>query len=1171
MLSTAENEEASRLQALQEAEENRRKELAALAAREAQEVEAARVRLEEEKALRLEEKRRKLKQAEDEEQARRDAAEKLRLTVEAEKLKKKQKKEAAEAEIRRAKEEREAREAEQRAKEQELELKRVREEEARRVEQEAAERVAAVLAEERRVLAEKEALREKEQEEREEQQRRRELQEREDRERAAVLLERKRQREEAALQAALQQQLDSDAAAKAKFEAEKARAEAEKAIAEAERAKAEAEKAKAEKERPQDDSALSRRKAEILEQAARIRQGEAEDAKQRREQARQQLARQSSLEQQRMQLDAEVTKAEQEAAEKKDAWRAGQMQAEVEAMRKKLEAVEANHREQQERQAGVGRSPAPSLGDCFNEEGSLTASLAGLSLRRLNERARKSQRSISAAQEAPQKQHHHGFLKMHSMPDNDYRYSTFSSADPAERGPRHSVTGGGGVGREGRYSSPSSSPAHRRHSGSAAMSGGASGWGILRSSVLQSGGKYSVNPQQQQQQQSSPTLNGRRRSHSSSTGEGSDYVGQFRSRKSVSMSLPTTPGPSSSVGALSGTSSPRPSNRLLTKTSTVGYTPEPPSVGMLTPPAPSPLSLVFTPGEFSDSQSESGCETEPSTPASPALSSPGRFGTAVSSQDIQLEVNSPDRRAPSGTDAVEQMDDQRIEMNGLDSGDRDMEIAPVDTEADTEADAATRLAAKKKAEAERVRAKRQAEARMFEKRKNAAEAVAVQDHKKLQSEVVSILSMEKGLERTSSGRSRGEGEEEASRVRTAQVVIDSALQERDGGLVRDRGRREANGDSETDNVPRKEERMTEMVLDGSEMNAGEEEWCAPSGTGEESKTDSDKDRPPMAPRAKSLLLGDISIRPLPLQGKHSNSSSSSRGSSGSSTLLKVEVEKTVLDLDSEASLVSSVDSGDEILLSTPAELDPALGMKMAVNASPTKKRFSSHHSEVDSPGSGHREKKYSPMGSGGGGSCMTDEERRRHFQNGGSNSRSNSSVRSLSSMNHVHSNSAARLGDLVISQEEGDGVFQLHSMEDFDDILGEWIGDQEKLELRQSYPEDHLDTESSLDNYIVKTLRRSSEIDWRLGQLETKMPHPEGIMDIRQILLAKMETLRLLRDRRSGADGGGDLLSTKRLDELRDELHGLRTRCLEAVDRERVRLKDPEHVLQEELDMIANL
>lgn len=229
-------------------------------------------------------------------------------------------------------------------------------------------------------------------------------------------------------------------------------------------------------------------------------------------------------------------------------------------------------------------------------------------------------------------------------------------------------------------------------------------------------------------------------------------------------------------------------------------------------------------------------------------------------------------------------------------------------------------------------------------------------------------------------------------------------------------------------------------------------------------------------------------------------------------------------------------------------------------------------------------KKYSSSSSDSHDNNLSDAERRRNFQKGGvsngqvgSNSNSNSFVkRSLSSQNHVHNNSAARLGDLLIVEEKmkpASEIFRLDNMEAFDDLFGEWLDERAKLrgkrglQLHESYPADHLDTETSLDKYIVETLRRSSEIEYRLGQLEGKMPKPQGIRSIRKLLHAKNKTMKKLRDRGSLATP----LTPQQLDALRDELHVLRNQCLQAVDRERVGLQDPEHVLQNEFDLIANL
>ena len=322
---------------------------------------------------------------------------------------------------------------------------------------------------------------------------------------------------------------------------------------------------------------------------------------------------------------------------------------------------------------------------------------------------------------------------------------------------------------------------------------------------------------------------------------------------------------------------------------------------------------------------------------------------------------------------------------------------------------------------------------------------------------------------------------------------------------------------------------------------------------------------------------------------------------------ELKTAKSLLHRDSDSSSSSSVGSGEEIILTLPGDSN----IHKNSGAPVLKHRFSSSGSSIDDAASGspkHVNRFSSGSGSGSAGGFgenksvdhaspsktrrkysssnsfddnqKSDAERRRNFQKGGSNSHSGSNSnsnsfvkRSLSSQNHMHNNSAARLGDLVMDEDKlkpAAEIFRLDNMDAFDDLFGEWLEKHAKmkpLELHETYPADHLDTETSLDEYIVETLRRSSEIEYRLGQLEGKMPKPQGIRSIRKLLHSKNKTMKKLRDRKSGAIP----LTARQLDKLRDELHVLRNQCLEAVDRERVGLRDPEHVLQQEFDLIANL
>lgn len=1169
MLNSAETEEALRLQALKDLEESRRKEKELGAVRQAHEVELAKARMEEERLQRIEEKKKKMLEAEKEEQARKDAGEKMRLLIEAEKLKEKQRKGAAEQAIQQAKAERVAKEAADKVEaarlaaekllKEEAEERRLREAEAQRVADKLAAEKAAALAQEQRDEAARQAAAQKAEQELLALQRAEAAEKEAERRRleterlAAQLQEEQRRRDEISMQGLLQKQLDDDAAERSKYEAAKARAEAEKAIAEAEKAKADAERANAERDKALAEAALSKRKSEILEQAAKIRHEEAEDAKLRRMHAQQHLDRQRSFDQQRLDLDAEVSKAERAARDKKEAWKAAQMQAEVEAMRLKLEAVESKHREELEEKTQRKNR--------FEQVVDLTASShAGLSLKRLNDRARMSQRSICAGQGVQQKRLHN-FVKTQSMPDTGYRFNSFSSADPSDRGGRQSTGGVGsppGRASGGRFSSPGGILAHRHSIGGDGSSPGAamgssSRWDKLRSNVLDPNGQYHGHARMDTLSRKSYSAD-RRVSYGEVDTPLSPEVSKIR--KSVSMSIPS-PLPSPSASLSSG---PRASNRFLTKSNTVGYTPVT-SGSVVTPPPPAPL--TFSPGGVyslgSGSGSESDFESGLSESLTPNDSSSGgcdldQFSPpgVTLAADIELEVNSPEPKGQSFqvTSSTER-DDQREQEEQEDEDEEGAELTP-----------SQRLSVKKRAEADRVRARRQAEARNFEKRKYAAEAVAVQDHKILQAaELAKVLYLEKVIDHASTEQAKVEAEE-ASRVRAAQTVIQAAnlqkMSERDVLL----------------------EHKRQLMDDKSHSSQSVEE--------KKSQTDhSDQpppppvtsSRPPMAPRVKSLVLGDFSIRHLPLK----KSDDGSLVKVGSFYSLKSDASELKIDQNAYDSTIASVGSGEELLLQTRVQ-SPVL-----------KKRFSSSSEDADSPkpisrfssgsnggSSGFGEnksidnssqpqsnpKKYSSQSRSGSGS-EEEVERQRQFQNGVNGGNSNSFVqRSLSSQNHVHNNSAARLGDLVINNKLSTSeLFRVETMDDFDDMFGDWIDNQSKWKLHETYPEDHLQQETSLDTYIVETLRRSTEIEWRLGQLEDKMPNPRGIKDIRKLLHAKDKTLKQLRDRKTTLPG----LSTQQLSELRNELHSLRNQCLDAVDRERVELKDPEHILQEEFDQISNL
>lgn len=1187
MLSTAESEEAKRLAALKEAEENRKKELELIAAREAQDVELARVRLEEEKRNRIEEKKKKMLEEEAKEKARLEAGEKMRQRIEAEKAKEKHRKEAAELAIRQAKEERAAKEAAEKAEAEQLAaLKSANEEtEARRKAQEeadakqladqlTAETLKALELEEKKEAERLKLIRQAEEEllalekaEKEEEMKKEAEQLRQEAARlAAQLEEEQRRRNEVSIQNQLQKQLDDDAAAKSRYEADKARADAEKAVADAEKAKADAERAKADAEiakaelaKAKADLDFSRRKAEILEQAARIRQQEAEDARERRAVELKLQERRLSFDQQRLDIEEGLTRAEMAAQEKKEAWKAAQMQAEVESMRLKLEAVEEERARQLETTGSSNSvsvsSPKKSQVSHLSQVVDLTASShAGLSLRRLNERARMSQRSISAAQ-GVQKHRLHNFVKTQSMPDPDHRFGAFASDSPSDRGVRHSIGSPQGRVPDGRFDAFQNPVLrHSFDGGETVSSNSRRRWDKLRTNILSPNGQ--LHGQDRLEEFSRKSYTPER------IGYGNvEANSEPRVKKSVSMKLPSPP-----TSLLSPTptnsSSPRASNRYLNKSSNMGHVSEPTS-SVVTPPPPVPLDVMSggpSTGGTDNSGSSSNYNLTPNSTKS------DQFSPGIN-LDLHLDVDSPNPDPPTSKEEQEQGYSRRSGRlsGGIVSPEKDQSALGQnnDVEQGDNLTPAMRLANKKKAEADRVKARRQAEAKNFEKRKVAAEAVALQDHKKLQAEeLAKIMYLEKVIDHATSERVKVEAEESA-RVKAAKAVIDAANMER---AKKEHGYVEHNG-----------------TLTAEEKH---EQKVSPSNSIEEKKSNSDHEqqqqeqeevhsssaRPPMAPRVKSLVLGDFSIRHLPMKTSSSNLLRTGSSQSVHSESKTKNVEK-VMDMvdDSSDSDVASVHSAEEMNLDSPSD--------DAVSSAVLKKRFSSASND-DRPRSFEENKSIdSPSLSTSrrfSGDKTDISERQRRFQNGssssgGSNNNSNHALvkKSLSSQNHVHKNSAARLGDLLINEGAKSSLemFELENMVAFDDLFGKWIKRESKLQPHESLPKDHLEAESSLDKYIEETLRRGSEINWRLGQLEGKVPHPEGIHSIRKLLNAKIQTLKKVRDRK--ADGIN--LSSKELNGLRDELHDLRNMCLDAIDRERIRLDDPEHILQEEFDLIADL
>ena len=1246
MLNEAENEEARRLEALREAEAKRKAELEEKEAREAQERELAMARLEEERRLRLEEKKKKLQQEEKnalDEDAARNMGDRMRQMMESDRLKEKQRKEAAERAIQQAKEERIAKEiadreeaarvaADKRIKE-EVAARRLAEDEAeklrkelekakadasarerqlqqdhigemRRIEQQEAkkrefssneeldklrqetDRLNAQLKEEQALREEanrqnvlkqqmdeelnallnsekdetvNESLRKAREEVKAEMEKELEMA-RQETERLAIQLQEAQkirdeekeflQRENDRLMAQLfeeQKLRDESSSSKERgidpsiitqLEADKARAEAEKAIADAQKAKEDAEKAKAEKENVQAEVALNKKKAAILERAAKIREEEAEEAKRKRLLEERHLDWQKSFEQQRLDLEAEISRAERTALEKKDELKTNRMRAEVEEMRLKLKAVEAmrqegkfqfdteysgenvnseNKSDPEARKNGDGGDGVQNKKIThFSDAVDLKASHAELSLKRLHDRARMSKRSLTAAHGPLDERRN--YMKSQSMPDNyEQRFSSFSSGEPSSSLDRHSIGGPAGRILDSRISTLSTHV--QRHS----IGGGdsSSPWEKVRRNVMEPGGVYRGKSQLEAFANKSLADNGT-----------SPYEGKNKTpepptgRKRVSMNVPS---PHSNVNS----STPRSSNRFLQKSYTVGYVPST-TGSMLTPPSPGPLKLSApSPGSVDTDNSDVPLNISTTVPQTLENFSPER----ASGSDIQLDYNSPISQKNSP---------QRIGTN------------EENNVQDNQQNAASRLSAKKKAEADRVRAKRQAEAKNFAKRKSAAEAFAVRNHKKNQADdVAKMLYLEKVVDSATEKKSKVEAEE-AARVKEAKAVIASALAE----------------NMELQQLKHNNDRHSNIF--------------AVSDSVEEIKTQTDhseqenmSSRPPMAPKVKSLVLGDFSLRHAPV--KNTSSSRNSLLKVGSYRSLKSdnseEEQKKVLQLSSD----SSVGSTEEVVLKSRLDDDFDSnfdGRKQRVSSSSEevyKNRFSSSSDDNGSPSRKNRFSSGSAGGSSYGENKSSDSlssPSKRYtsqpmLQNGHHNASNEQTLRSLSSQNKVHNKSASRLGDLVIDQKltTSAAFFKIDNMNNFHDIFGEWLGNHAKFELHESYPDDHLDQEKNIDNYVNETIRRSAEIEWRLGKLESKLPNPKGIYNIRKLLHAKGKKLKKLRDRKSQKEK----MTPKEMNELREDIHAIRNKCLEAVDRERVALKDPEHIIEEEFIQIANL
>ena len=115
---------------------------------------------------------------------------------------------------------------------------------------------------------------------------------------------------------------------------------------------------------------------------------------------------------------------------------------------------------------------------------------------------------------------------------------------------------------------------------------------------------------------------------------------------------------------------------------------------------------------------------------------------------------------------------------------------------------------------------------------------------------------------------------------------------------------------------------------------------------------------------------------------------------------------------------------------------------------------------------------------------------------------------------------------------------------------------------------DPLENIKSFDDYIATSLQRNLEIEWRLSQLESKLPNSTIIGKIRQLLAEKTQLIKRIHYR--GSHESNPLTEAERA-EYRKEMRRNREYLLELIRKQAAEAKDPEHILEEEFQTIVSL
>jgi hypothetical protein len=113
---------------------------------------------------------------------------------------------------------------------------------------------------------------------------------------------------------------------------------------------------------------------------------------------------------------------------------------------------------------------------------------------------------------------------------------------------------------------------------------------------------------------------------------------------------------------------------------------------------------------------------------------------------------------------------------------------------------------------------------------------------------------------------------------------------------------------------------------------------------------------------------------------------------------------------------------------------------------------------------------------------------------------------------------------------------------------------------------DPFESIKSFDDYLKTSLQRNLEIEWRLSQLEAKLPNPTTIGMIRELLAEKNQLIRRIHQREKE-----EPLTELDREAYREEMRSNRGQLLELIRKQTKSFPDPEHIIEQELLTIGSL